>query len=164
MKAEDSKLLLRIHDSVPYRRQGRTQCSIMLFEERGFSWPGKTPLPLGKKALLAFSMLLYIHFSQERLGDHHAPGHLAELVSGICICPASMYVMLAGVEGKIIALHLSMFSMRPCEVANLITKLIWSWQLEIFVKSVQMSSPCAKAPRWRPQNTKAAQIAFKLHE
>ena len=68
-----SKALLRIHDSAPYRRQGRTQCSIMFLDDRGFSFPRKTPLPLAKKALLAFSMLLSTHFLQERLGHHSAP-------------------------------------------------------------------------------------------
>ena len=48
-----SKLLSRIHDSAPYIRHGGTQCSIMFIEERGFSLPWKTPLPLAKKALLA---------------------------------------------------------------------------------------------------------------
>ena len=65
-----SKALLRIHDSAPYRRQGRTQCSIMFLDDRGFSFPRKIPLPLAKKALLAFSMLLSTHFLQERLGHH----------------------------------------------------------------------------------------------
>ena len=31
-----------------------------------------------KKALLAFSMLLFNHNLQERSGDHHAPRHLTE--------------------------------------------------------------------------------------
>ena len=101
-----SKALLRIHDSAPYRRQGRTQCSIMFLDDRGFSFPRKTPLPLAKKALLAFSMLLSIHFLQERLGHHSAPRHLAELVTGIFSCPAEMCVVLAGVEGEIMASHL----------------------------------------------------------
>ena len=113
-----SKLLLRIYDSAPYRRQGRTQCSFMFFEKRELSLPWKTPLPLAKKALLAFSMLLYIHFSHERLRGHQAPRDLAELVSAICSCPASRCVMLAGVEGEITASHLSMFRARPCKVIN----------------------------------------------
>ena len=118
-----SKALLRIHDSAPYRRQGRTQCSIMFLDDRGFSFPRKTPLPLAKKALLAFSMLLSTHFLQERLGHHSAPRHLAELVTGIFSCPAEMCVVLAGVEGEIMASHLSTFSVRPWDVANLWTLL-----------------------------------------
>ena len=49
-----------------------------------------------------------------------------------------MYVMLAGVEGEITASHLSMFSVRPCDVANSLTTLIWSWQSEMFVDRVRM--------------------------
>ena len=112
-----SKALLRIHDSAPYRRQGRTQCSIMFLDDRGFRFPRKTPLPL------AFSMLLSTHFLQERLGHHSAPRHLAELVTGIFSCPAEMCVVLAGVEGEIMASHLSTFSVRPWDVANLWTLL-----------------------------------------
>ena len=72
-------------------------------------------------------------------------------MSGIFNSPASMCVMLAGVEGEITASHLSMFSVRPCDVANSLTILIWSWQSEMFVDRVRMSSAWAKAPRWRPQ-------------
>ena len=46
--------------------------------------------------------------------------------------PASMYVMLAGVEGEITASRLSM----PCDVANSLTTLIWGWQSEMFVDRV----------------------------
>ena len=52
-------------------------------------------------------------------------------MSGIFNSPASMYVMLAGVEGEITASHLSMFSVRPCDVANSLTTLIWSWQSDV---------------------------------
>ena len=35
------KALLRIHDTAPYRRQGRTQCSTMFLDDRGFSFPSR---------------------------------------------------------------------------------------------------------------------------
>lgn len=65
---KDSSLasrLFRIHNSVQYRRHGKTQCSIMFIEERRLSLPWKTLMPLAKKALLAFSIL---HFSQDWRG------------------------------------------------------------------------------------------------
>ena len=34
-----------------------------------------------------------------------------------------------------------------CDVANSLTRLIWSLQSEMFVESVRMSSACEKAPR-----------------
>ena len=123
-----SRLLLRIHGSAPYRRHSRTQFSVILFEERGLSLPWKIPLPLAKKALLFFSML----FFTQRLGNHHAPRHLAEFVSGICSWPASMYDRFAGVEGEITALHFSMFSVRPCDEAKSLTRLIWHWQWRVY--------------------------------
>ena len=46
--------MLRIQDSAPYRRVRSTQLTMMLLEDRGFSVPWKTPLPLEKKAPLAF--------------------------------------------------------------------------------------------------------------
>ena len=36
-------------------------------------------------------------------------------------------------------------------MANSLTKSIWSWQLEMFVERIRMSSACEKAPRLRPQ-------------
>ena len=45
------------------------------------------------------------------------------------------------------ASHLSTFSVRPCDVANSLTRLIWSLQSEMYVESVRMSSACEKAPR-----------------
>ena len=92
-------------------------------------------------------MLPSIHLKQDKEGDHNAPRHLAEVVRGNCRSPASMWVMSAGIVGEIEALHLSIFSVRPCDVANSLTRLIWSLQSEMFVKSVRMSSACEKAPR-----------------
>ena len=66
-------------------------------------------------------------------------------MSGIFNGPASMCVMLAGVEGEITASHLSLFRVRPFDVANSLTTLIWSWQSEVFVDRVRMSSACPSA-------------------
>ena len=68
--------------------------------------------------------------------DRNAPRHLAEEVRGNCRSPASMLVMSAGIEGEIEASHLSTFSVRPCDVANSLTRLIWSLQSEMFVESM----------------------------
>ena len=55
---------------------------MMLLDDSGFKVPWKTLLPLEKNTPLAFLMLVSIHLEQERLGVHHAPRHLAELVTG----------------------------------------------------------------------------------
>ena len=77
----------KIHVSAPNSRHGNTQSSTMLLEERGFKVPWKTPLPLAKKARLAFLMFSSIHLVHDRLGDHNAPKHLAEVVRGNCKDP-----------------------------------------------------------------------------
>ena len=48
--------------------------------------------------------------------------------------------MFAGVEGETTASHFSMFSVRPCDEAKSLTRLIWHWQSERFVESVRISS------------------------
>ena len=90
---------------------------MVFLEEREFNFPRKMPLPLAKKALLA------TQFLQERLAHHSAPRHLAELMTGICSCPAVTCVMLARVEGEIIASHLLTCRVRPLNEENLWTLL-----------------------------------------
>ena len=80
----------RIHVSAPNSKHGNTQCSTMLLEERGLRVLWKTPLPLPKKARLVFLMFSSIHFLHDRVGDHNAPKHLAEVVRGNCKSPEWM--------------------------------------------------------------------------
>ena len=70
-----------IHVSAPNSRHGNTQCSTMLLDERGLRVPWKTPLPLAKKARLAFLMFSPTHLVHDRLGDHNAPKHFAAAAS-----------------------------------------------------------------------------------
>ena len=79
----------KIRVSAPNSRHGNTQCLTMLLEKRGLRVPWKTPLPLAKKARLAFLMFSLTHLVQDRLGDHNAPKHLAEMVKGNCHSPTS---------------------------------------------------------------------------
>ena len=44
----------------------------------------------GKESSPSFLYVVIYPLIQERLGDHHPPRHLAELVSGICSCPVSI--------------------------------------------------------------------------
>ena len=105
----------RTHVSEPKSRHGSTQCSTMLLEERGLRAPWKTPLPLAKNARLAFLMFSSIHLVQDRLGDHSAPKHLAEVVRGNTRSPAVMCVESAGRKGEMEASHFSTFRARPWE-------------------------------------------------
>ena len=84
----------------------------MLLEERGLRVPWKTALPLAKKARLAFLMFSSTHLVHDRLGDHNAPKHLAEVVRGNCKFPVWISVESTGREGEMDASHLSTFRAR----------------------------------------------------
>ena len=80
----------RIHVSAPNSKHGNTQCSTMFLEKWGLRVPWKTPLPPAKKARLAFLMFSSTHFLHDRLKDHNAPKHLAEVVRGNYKSPERM--------------------------------------------------------------------------
>ena len=79
-----NRVEFNIHVLAPNSRHANIQCSTMLLEERVLRVPWKTPLPLAKKARLAFLMFSSTHLVHDRLGDHNAPKHLAEVVRGNC--------------------------------------------------------------------------------
>ena len=85
-----NRVEFNIHILATKSRHGNTQCSTMLLEETGLRLPWKTPLPLAKKACLAFLMFSSTHLVHNRLADHNAPKHLAEVVRGNCKSPVWM--------------------------------------------------------------------------
>ena len=120
----------------------------------------KTPLPLAKKARLAFLMLSSIHLVQERLGDQSAPRHLAEVVRGNFRSPAWICMESAEREGEMVASHLSAFRARPWEEVYSLMKDICDLQSGMFVERVRMSSAWAKAPKLTPEMEGAQVLLF----
>ena len=89
------------------------QHSMILFVDRGLSFPWKRYFPLAKKALLAFLMFESIQVEQDRSGVHHASRQWAVFVTGIQVSPPDNEGGAFLGMGEMTASHFSTLSLRP---------------------------------------------------